>query len=571
MISFELRNFRGCERADIACAPIALVAGKNAAGKSSLAQAAAAVLCGDPLPIAGVSKGAAGLLVKSGAEAGRVTVRGESGTARIDWPNCQATAEGTPPQASRWAAGVGNVATLAPRERARVIGEYLKADPVREDLAAALTDVELGSEAVVDAIWELVTQQGWDNAHTLRKEKGAELKGAWRQVAGVNYGSRVAVSWLPPDWVKLNTGEIDLRNAKENDLAAAIGLAKAAHDKVVADAAISGAAREKLQAEADAVEERKDELQKAEAAAERVAAELARAQEERAALPSGNVDPGLPCPRCGAFVVVRQVDLTTRILEPAEVTPVTPAELKERRLAIAGADGTISNLQAALRDADRAVDRARDAMQLGLLARTQIEAMPLPAAGNGNIEAAAAAHDRALRRLAAWRQKRDTDELQQKIAGNDLVLGILAPDGLRAAKLARVIELFNVAQLGRLSLAAGWNQVTIDAEMTVSYGGRPYPLLSTSEQYRVRAVLQLAMAHLDKSAMVVLDAADVLDGTSRSGLFDLIAEAGLPALICMTLTRREQVPDLEAAGFGVSYWLDSGVAQALHPPAEAAA
>jgi hypothetical protein len=95
--------------------------------------------------------------------------------------------------------------------------------------------------------------------------------------------------------------------------------------------------------------------------------------------------------------------------------------------------------------------------------------------------------------------------------------------------------------------------------------------LATSEQYRVRAVLQVAMAHLDKSAMVVLDAADVLDGTSRSGLFAMLEESQLPAIVCMTLTKREQMPDLETAGFGMSYWLDSGVAQTLHPPAEAAA
>lgn len=196
-----------------------------------------------------------------------------------------------------------------------------------------------------------------------------------------------------------------------------------------------------------------------------------------------------------------------------------------------------------------------------------------PAAGADDriVQAAATVLDRATRRLAAWRQKRQADEIQQKIAGNDLVLGILAPDGLRAAKLARVIELFNIAQLGRLSLAAGWNQVAIDAEMTVTYGGRPYPLLSTSEQYRTRAVLQVAMAHLDGSAMVVIDAADVLDGTSRSGLFAMLEESGLLAIVCMTLTRREQVPDLETAGFGVSYWLDSGVAQTLNPRAEAAA
>ena len=573
MISIALRNFRGCERADIVCAPWALVAGRNGAGKSSLAQATAAALCGEPLPIAGVTKAAAGSLVRTGTSSARITIKGESGTARIDWPNCQATAEGTPPHASRWAAGVDRVATLSPRERARLIGEYLHADPTREDLQAALTDVELGNEAVINAVWQLVSDHGWDGAHTLRKEKGAELKGQWRQVAGTAYGSRVAVSWLPHDWVALNTDKIDLRNAAENDLAAAIPLAKAASDKAIATAAVSEVARAELQAEANEVEPRKDALRDAEGEAERLAAEVRQAQNEREALLPGNVDHGIPCPHCGAFVVVRQIDLATRRLEAAEVS-VTPAELKKRRAAIADADGRVSNLTAQLRDADRAVDRARVDMQVALDAKRRVEAMPPMATfGAGDVASAdaAAALERARRRLAAWRQKRDADELQQKIAGNDLVLDILAPEGLRARKLARVIELFNVAQLGRLSLAAGgWNQVTLDADMTLAYGGRPYPLLSTSEQYRVNLVLQVALAHLDKSAMVVIDAADVLDGTTRSGLFALLEEAGLPALICLTLTRRDQMPALDELGCGASYWLDSGVAQALHPPAEAA-
>ena len=77
--------------------------------------------------------------------------------------------------------------------------------------------------------------------------------------------------------------------------------------------------------------------------------------------------------------------------------------------------------------------------------------------------------------------------------------------------------------------------------MTLAYGGRPYPL-STYEQYRVRAVLQMAMARLDNSAMVVLDAADVLDGTTHSGLFALFSKQQLAALVCMTLSPTRASP-----------------------------
>jgi hypothetical protein len=87
----------------------------------------------------------------------------------------------------------------------------------------------------------------------------------------------------------------------------------------------------------------------------------------------------------------------------------------------------------------------------------------------------------------------------------------------------------------------------------------------------VRAIVQVAMAKLDGSDMVVLDAADVLDGTTRSGLFAMLEESGLPALVCMTLTRREQVPDLAASELGASYWIEDGIGQPLHAMREVAA
>ena len=119
--------------------------------------------------------------------------------------------------------------------------------------------------------------------------------------------------------------------------------------------------------------------------------------------------------------------------------------------------------------------------------------------------------------------------------------------------------------------AAEWKDVAVDPAMTLTYGGRPYALLSTSEQYRVRAVLAVAMARLDGSDLVVIDAADVLDGETRSGLFAMLEEAELAALVCMTLTRRGQCPDLAELGLGCSYWIEAGVCDALRTTAGAAA
>jgi hypothetical protein len=564
-IHCQVRGFRGCERADIECAPLALVAGRNAAGKSSLAQATGAVLCGSALPFAGLSKASAGLLVKSGADVACVVIKSESGTARIDWPSCQPSAQGEPPGASIWAAGLDSIALQPAKDRARILGEYLHADPTREDLAAALADIEIEAAAAVKMIWDLIEAQGWDGAHSLRKEKGTEYKGAWRQVTGANWGSRVGASWVPAGW------QFEFEPPHENDLLAALALAKGNHDKAVAAAAVSGAERTRLAAEAAAVEARKDTLQQAEAKQEQLVGELDAARTARAALPPGTVDPGMPCPHCGAFVVLRRVNLAETRLEAAEAAPPA-SELKKRRDAIARGRWRCRRLTGQVQEADRAIDQTRNAMQMALDARYRLDKMPAPAGDLADVETAGTEVEAAEQRLTGFRQKRQADELHDKIMTNNAVIDILAPDGLRAKKLAHVLELFNTAQLGRLSLAAGWDMVSIDPEMTLFYGSRPYgPLIAASEQYRVHAVLQVAMARLEQSQMVVLDPREFLDGITCSGLFDLLAEAGLPALVCLTLSRREQVPDLAAAGLGMSYWIEDGVAQPLHEPAEAAA
>jgi hypothetical protein len=287
----------------------------------------------------------------------------------------------------------------------------------------------------------------------------------------------------------------------------------------------------------------------------------------RAVLPASGVEAEMPCPHCGAMVVLRQIDLATRRLEKAH--HISQAELKKRRLAIAEADGAIGRVGPQLAQQRHVVERARAAMQIAADAQYRLDHMPA-ASPEVDIENAKAKAAEAMARLGAWRQKRQADDIRDQIAGNDLVLKILAPDGLRARKLAHVLDLFN-RTLEPLTDAAEWSTVTVDPAMSLAYGGRPYALCSTSEQYRLRAVLAVAMAQLDDSDMVVLDAADVLDAPTRSGLFAMLEESGLCALVCLTLSRPSQCPDLAEAGLGESFWISAGIAQPLQQTAEAAA
>jgi hypothetical protein len=555
-ISVKVRDFRGCERADIEVAPIALVAGLNGAAKSSIAQATGAALYGNALPLAGLSRAGAGALVRAGASGSLVEVRGDAGWTRIEWPACATRSEGTPPRSSEFGAGLTSIPLIdKPEHRARIMAEYLKAAPTRDDLAAALADSDLSAPPVVDAVWKLIEDQGWDAAYQLRKERGAELKGRWRQLTAVNYGSRIAASWRP-----------DLADEllSEAELIALVDEARAAHERAISVAAVAAVDRERLQAEAAELDARTAALVGAEAEIERRQAALTAAQAARAALPPTHdgSDPELPCPHCGAYVIIRQVSLVERRLEAAPPKP-DQAELRNRRQAVAEAEGKLANATDGLNTARRMAADARKAVEAATVALQRLDALPASTAAGGDAEAAKQTLARAEKRLQSYRTKRDADDVHAKVVGNELILELLAGDGLRGRKLARVIDLFNTGQLRPLCDAAAWRPVTIEPDMSVAYGGRPYPLLSSSEQYRVRVVLQLAMAALDGSDMVVLDAADILDAPTRSGLFALLDFAKIAAIVCMTLSRRDQVPNLESMGAGRSYWLQDGIATPL--------
>ncbi|RMD61382.1 MAG: hypothetical protein D6826_10040, partial [Alphaproteobacteria bacterium] len=175
--------------------------------------------------------------------------------------------------------------------------------------------------------------------------------------------------------------------------------------------------------------------------------------------------------------------------------------------------------------------------------------------------------------LKAFLAKREADRIHTAIEANQHVIDVLAPGGLRARKLAEAVRRFNAEALAPLCEAAGWRAVTLDNGLEPTYGGRPYALLSASEQYRVRATLQVAMARLDGSEAVILDAADILDRRGRNGLFKMLIAAGLPALIGMTITDPEKTPppDLAASGRGMTYWIENGIAAPLGNGARAAA
>jgi hypothetical protein len=433
-----------------------------------------------------------------------------------------------------------------------VLSEYLHAAPTFEDVAQVLTAKGWPGETI-NALWKLVEEQGFDKAHAIRKERGAELKGRWRQITGVNYGSRIAASFRP---------DMAEPTLNEHDLMAAVARAQRDVDNAISAAAVSASERDRLAVEAEALDLRTEALNRARAEAATGAQVLREAQEHRLSLPPTEQPRTAFCPHCGAEVIVEQVSLMEiRLLAPSG--EIDHGAVKERRLAVANAEGKVAHAQNAVNLARRAEAEARAAVEVSTRARERIANWPRAIETGTDAEASRLALTRAEKTLADWRTKRDADRVHERIETNETALEILAPDGLRTRKLERVLDVFVSSQLAALSDAAGWARVEIRPDMAISYAGRPYALLSSSEQYRIRCILAVAMAVLDGSDALVIDGADILDAPSRSGLFGMLGSAEIPALICMTASRREQVPDIERAGVGRSYWLTAGVLSPL--------
>lgn len=552
-MQIEVKNYRGVSDASLALAPIALVAGPNGAGKSSIAQAVAAAITQNAAPIDGIAKNAAGQLLRDGTKRGRCVVGDDTGNATANWPGASVGVEGQAPWASDIAAGITSLVTMKPKDASALLISAMEAMPTLDKLTKALPGV---STEMVTAIWDVTQSEGWDAAHKRCQERGAKMKGAWEHVTGERYGSAKGETWVPAffetmaDEVELSDLQAELMSAK-TDLEEKIanqGAAQAEIDRLSGIVTAGLAAGESLAGS----DEQIDELQ---AIQDGLAAELN-------ALPRPeNGDSYVECPHCkGHLVIVSRAEV--RVPSTGMSDEVNAARVQ----AITDKTNEYEVARQNTAQLTQEIGVLRRARENGQQAAVQLDAMPRGTVTADDIGAARAYAERAEDQVRAFEKAIEAEEaasnLHGQIVTNVKILEVLAPDGLRQTVLADKMAEFN-GMLGRLSETAGWPAVKLADDLGQSLGDRPYILLSESEKFRVRLVLQVAIADLDGSDVLIVDAADILDRGGRNGLFKLLSSTGMRALVCMTMNKAEDVPNLAKAGFGASYWLNESVLELI--------
>jgi hypothetical protein len=584
--SLYVTNFLGIQHAEIQLrAPVALFAGQNAAGKSSLRDAVALAITAD---LGRVSlKKDAPALIREGADLAVCEVKNADGDEwrvtinRSGKIHDSQKGRDTDPVLA-YVLDAQRFARLPLTERRAFLFGLMGVKMAQADIAARLK-AKGCDDAKVQRVLPLL-RSGFDAACTEAKTKATESKGSWRTVTGETYGSEKAKGWkaaVPP---------YDAEAAAKHATAAKhADVAIASWQQTIGRLQAEEQRRAGLRAKLPALQEHAAKVPRLEA---KLQADQRGLSESEAALAQATAKAGAG-PRVGLVHDLAHALRDTLFFVGADhqfraawAAPLAAYETEHGPIdALAVGDhgarsrlpelcGALELMQRAVANAKRDLAAAQDAhAQAKAIADELNETFDAAALQDARDQVEKLKAERAAAvaegdKLKSIKALADAAEAKTKQAGQhaadvtawDAIAQALSPDGIPADLLSEALGPVN-ARLAQSSADAAWPVVSIDSDMAITYGaGRPYALCSESERWRADAMLAEAIAHVSSARMLVLDRVDVLDLPGRSDLFawlDVLAETGEidSALLFATL---KQPP----AGLGERVqveWIEAGV------------
>jgi hypothetical protein len=555
--------------------PVTIFAGQNGAGKTSLKQAIDAALLGSMGRVA--LKKEYGSAVTEGSKKGNVIVETDVGVASFTLPDGKHSALTTYLGALPYTLNPQRFAAATPDDRRTFLYELtgLKATP---DLVRGLLKERKCEEKRVETVMPML-RSGFPAGVKFAEDKAREAKGAWKAVAGEQWGREKSDGWeaeVPVFDAKqhatitkqIGEAEVALQEANREGGALeekhrAFTSSRAANERNVETARGLDRLRKKLVFD-------KAELAKAEQA-------LTDAQTRAGAAPREGLVHDL-ADAVGAFSAI--VAKTTGVVDADTGSIVSwetfdldvvanSLQAYEKQHGAIGAAGDPS-----AREQIPALRQARDTMQRSVTnderdvaaARAAEEALKLTAdvvqvsdEALTQLRTKVSEATNLLRNLRASLDKLDTVRRAADAAAENTkkaavhhedviawldIADALSPDGIPGEMLAKVLEPIN-QRLGDLAHFAAWSVPWIDSDMTIRAGKRPYGLLSESEQYRIDALLALTIAVLSETKLVSFDRFDVLDLTGRADLLALLDDMATQgeidtALVFATLKKAPQ-------------------------------
>jgi hypothetical protein len=490
-----------------------VVVGPNGAGKSTLALIAGAVLCRSSR--LGLSARQRASLVGPASDTAQAHLLTSQGSVRIVWPEGEMELSGEPPEASAIAVGLVRPARLPPAERASALTAALGGEPTREEWQGACRHLKLEDDVAIAGAWALIRQQGWDAAAVLLRDQARERKGAWQQLTGQAWGRKAAERYLGAE-------DDAARQHAVDELAAELAQATAERDEALKVGAVDARERSRLERLAEALDARRAACSALEEEFEQRRREAEIWRDKLSVVAFARVRG--KCPHCSALVELwpETPDPVRKPSRAATVDKQTGEEWKSKAEAAFAAARElllqVKDLRSQVEDAERAAGR---------LAQE-------PPSDGGRLARAEQRLAALLADMATLRAKAGAMALHRELDTLLLLADLANPTGARQAKLAEGLGALNDT-LAELSQKAGCPVVQVRPEdLAVVHGDAAAEALAQSEQWLVDALLALAVARTDRSALCILDGLDVLDTRNRNGLLAAARASGVPTLLLLT-------------------------------------
>ncbi|ASC68623.1 recombinase RecF [Achromobacter denitrificans] len=579
-----IENFQGVRAVDLELrTPVALIAGANGAGKSSIAEAVRLALLGTPERV-GLKK-EFGALITDGAKVGAVALDLDDGTVGISLPKGTQSGEALVPQspALPFVLAPDRFAAAKPDERRTLLfaltGTNVKADEIERRLLVR------GCNPVLVPSIKPILRGGFGAGAEYAKQQATEAKGAWKAATGEQWGSQKAEGWaadvphfdqaaLVGERATLATVEAKIEQATTAQGALQQKATHYAdwrhqHSARQAQAAKLPALRQKLEYDLEEhgkLIQRVDALQAKAGTGPRegLVHDLARCLDDayndekvNAALP-GRLDMRILQAldiyeaQYGKLDATGDAEASAGLPKAIEARDLMARSVENDRRDIAAAEAAAEQLGGnsqpeAIAPADVEAARAK-------VTALRAEQKTVNERVQALLNAKQAATSAAERTASAARYHRDVLDW--------LAIGdALSPDGIPGEILAEALQPFN-AKLAELAELAGWLAPAVSGDMTITWGGRPYRLLSESERWRVDALIGAALAEISGLRCLVLDRFDCLDLPGRGdalGLLDALGADGHLNTI-LVLGTLKAAPAAPSDAF-TTFWIENGTTE----------
>ncbi|WP_337881833.1 AAA family ATPase [Chromobacterium haemolyticum] len=550
------KNFQGLRHAGLSLSSrIALIAGDNGAGKSSLRDAIAMALSGLPSRVA--KKKDFGQLVMDGQKGASVSVEFDDGrVATLKLPDGKVVFAGGGALDDSESFRAALPFALNPPA-------FAAADPdARRTALFALTGCGVDERGVEQRLLERGVEQryidavlpvvgaGFPAAEADAKRRATEARGAWKGVTGEVYGDKKAEDW-----------SVDASAVPDAEIQRAKAAAQAVQDEI-------GQCQQSL-GELRARKQQQDDRQRQAAKLTELAAMLPRIRNKlkQDQLDLANVRDQVESITAGPVQRVGLVHDLARALNVSLTMAIPFGDMDSEQRGHLKAAGQVldqyssehgsladdgippsaqdlarlPDLQHSLDMMSRAVANDERDLKIAEEADAQLKALSDGAAAVSEqevsqladrINSLQASHKQLAADLAQLLEThRVAAEAVQRtkqaalhhadVQAWSAVASAMAPDGIPSEILADALRPVN-DRLFELSQMAGWSRVQISREMDITADGRLYGLLSESEQWRADCVIALALSIMSGLRIVLLDRFDVLSMAGRGQLLDLL-------------------------------------------------